>query len=337
MDNIGLDVHKRETQVCVLTETGARHDLRIPTARERLVALFAPRARSRILLEASTESEWVAQTLEALGQEVIVADPGFAPMYGRTHRVIKTDQRDAHALAEAAGRGIYRPVFRPPAACREQRALLTVRETLVRSRTRASNVVRALVRQEGFRLPLGTPSQLPARVASLALPPALAARIAPVLAQWPSREDALALLNAEVEEQAATDLLQRLQTVPSIGPVTAVAYTATIGAVERFRTAAQVECYVGLVPRERSSADRQHRGAITKTGPTRLRWLLVEAAWRVRRSRDPAARGLQEWMARIERRRGKKVAAVAVARKLTGILFALWRDGTTYRGQDPMA
>jgi transposase len=100
--------------------------------------------------------------------------------------------------------------------------------------------------------------------------------------------------------------------------------------VTRFASAHQVEAYLGLAPRERSSGEQQHRGAITKQGNPRVRWLLVEAAWRIRRSRHPAHAPLQAWAARIEARRGKRVAVVALARRLAGILFALWRDGSTY-------
>jgi len=336
MENIGLDVHQRETQICRLTATGVE-ERRIPTSRARLTAEFAPRAPSRILLEASTESEWVAQLLDGLGHEVIVADPGFAPMYGAARRVIKTDRRDARALAAAAHTGVYRAVYRVLPARQAQRALLTVRETLVRTRTRTSNVVRALLRQQGLRLPLGTPGRLAARVATLALEPPLAAQLAPLLRTWPQLHTELAALEEAVAAEVAADpVLPRLQSVPGIGPVTALAFVATLADPGRFRTAAQVQAYLGLVPREHSSADGQHRGRITKTGPTRLRWLLVEAAWRLRRTRRPEAAPLQAWMARIEHRRGRHVAIVALARKLAGILFALWRDGTTYHGAPPM-
>jgi transposase len=81
MDSIGIDLHKRESQVCILTAEGEIVEQRIATTRERFTALLGHRPRARILLEAATESEWVAQHLEGLGHEVIVADPNFAPMY----------------------------------------------------------------------------------------------------------------------------------------------------------------------------------------------------------------------------------------------------------------
>ena len=77
MDDVGIDVHKQESEICVLTEAGEVQTQRIRTRRDALAAVFGGRARARILIEASTESEWVAQCLEALGQAVIVADPGM--------------------------------------------------------------------------------------------------------------------------------------------------------------------------------------------------------------------------------------------------------------------
>ncbi len=95
MDTIGLDLHKRESQLCVLTEAGEIVERRIVTSRERFTAVLGSQPSARILVEASTESEWVARHLESLGHEVIVADPNFAPMYATRRRGVKTDRRDA--------------------------------------------------------------------------------------------------------------------------------------------------------------------------------------------------------------------------------------------------
>ena len=105
MDNIGLDLHQRESQLCLLTEEGEVLERRIVTTRERFTAVLGGRPRARILLEASTESEWVARHLERLGHAVIVADPNFAPMYATRRRRVKTDRRDARTLAEACRLG----------------------------------------------------------------------------------------------------------------------------------------------------------------------------------------------------------------------------------------
>jgi transposase len=332
MENIGLDLHKRETQVCILDESGAiQLERRIPTTRPALTALLGARAPARILLEAGTESEWVAQHLEHLGHEVTVADPNYAPMYSTRQRAVKTDRRDARGLAEAGRLGAYRVVHRPSARQRQVRAELAVRDALVRTRTRYINLLRAQLRQQGLRLPSGSPEQVRPRLARVALPPALAATVAPLVALLKPLEQELAAADARVSALAASDpAVRHLDAVPSIGPVTAAAFVATLDEVTRFPSAHHVEAYLGLAPQERSSGERQHRGAITKQGSSRVRWLLVEAAWRIRRSRHPAHAALQAWAARIEARRGKRVAVVALARRLAGILYALWRDGSTY-------
>jgi hypothetical protein len=120
--------------------------------------------------------------------------------------------------------------------------------------------------------------------------------------------------------------VNQLCTAPGIGPVTAVAFVVTLDDVTRFRTAHQVEGDLGLTPREYSSGERQHRGRISKTGNARMRSLLVEAAWRLLRTKDPAAAPLRAWAEGIAQRRGRSIAAVALARRLAGVLYAMWRD-----------
>ena len=136
MDTIGVDLHKRESQIRIVTTSGQTIDHRIATTRERFTHVFWGRPRMRILVEASTESEWVARHLESLGHAVIVADPGFAPMYATRSRRLKTDKRDARALCEAYRLGAYRAIHRVSDAQRHVRAELAVRDALVRTRTR---------------------------------------------------------------------------------------------------------------------------------------------------------------------------------------------------------
>ncbi len=107
MDHLGMDVHLKESQICILAEGGELIERRVRSEPQRFAAVLGDRPRARILLEASTDSEWVARCLEALGHEVIVADPNFAPMYATRTRKVKTDRRDARALAEACLLGAY--------------------------------------------------------------------------------------------------------------------------------------------------------------------------------------------------------------------------------------
>jgi transposase len=141
----------------------------------------------------------------------------------------------------------------------------------------------------------------------------------------------LAYSDETIERVAAHDeRVQRLRSVPSIGPVTAAAFVATIDDVQRFSHAHQLEAYLGLVPRECSSGDTQRRGPITKAGSSRMRWLLIQAAVSILRRRPPEAEALRIWALRIAARRGTHVAVVALARRLAGILYALLRDGSVF-------
>jgi hypothetical protein len=127
MDHIGIDVHKRESQIYILAAGGEVIERRIRTEPERFGAVLGTRPHARIVIKASTDSEWVARCLEALGHEVIVADPNFAPMYATRPRKVKTDRRDARALAEACLLGAYRPAHRLSDPQRHVRGRLVVR------------------------------------------------------------------------------------------------------------------------------------------------------------------------------------------------------------------
>src|SRR3989442_15071051 len=123
-------------------------------------------------------------------------------------------------------------------------------------------------------------------------------------------------------------VVQRLSTAPGVGPLTALSFVATLDEVERFDHAHQVESYRGLVPREWSSGEQQQRGKITKQGSGQMRALLVGAAWRILRRQGVVGSKLRHWAEHIAARRGKRIAVVALARRLAGMLYALWRDGS---------
>jgi transposase len=334
MEHVGIDVHKNESQICHLTELGELLEQRIATRRDRFAALLGQTPRARILIEASTESEWVARCLEDLGHEVIVADPNYAPMYATRSRRVKTDRRDAQALMEACRLGAYRPAHRTSDAQRQVRAELAVRDALVRTRARFISLMRALLRREGLRVRTGMASSFPRRLAELTLPEPLGTAITPLLAVIETLNRELDAADARLAQHAAADpVVRRLQTVPNIGPVTALSFVATLDRVERFRGPHPAAAYLGLVPGERSSGEQQRRGPITKRGNSRTRWLLVEAAWGMIRHAHPDTAELRAWAARIAARRGRRIAAVALARRLAGILYAMWRDGTNYQPQ----
>ena len=337
MDHCGIDLHKRESQICIESELGEVIEQRIRTERERFEAVFGRRRRAKILIEAMTESEWVARCLEELGHEVIVADPNFAPMYATRSRRVKTDRRDAATLADACRLGAYRAAHRASERSRHVRAELTVRESLVRTRTKWIAVAGALLRREGIRVRSGNADFFVKRVVETAMPEDLRTRITPLLTMLVELQKELRAADERVAAIVAGEpVIQRLCTVPGVGPVTATAFVATVDDIQRFAGPHQLESFLGLVPSEKSSGERQHKGRITKAGNSRVRWLLVEAAWSVLMSRRENTEELRRWAQRIALRGGMKVAIVALARRLAGILYAMWRDGTTFEPRRPV-
>jgi transposase len=327
-----IDLHKKESQIQLLTEAGEVIDARVATRPAALTRVFGEVARARVLVEASTESEWVAQHLESLGHEVIVADPNYTLMYGLRDRRIKTDRRDVAALLEACRRGIYRAVHRRSAAQRAVQAQLTVREALVRTRTRVIAVARALTRGAGLRIPSGHAESFGRRLAALEMPASLRTTLAPLTALVTTLQEQLAAVNAQVAAQSTADAAARqLQTCPLVGPVTAVAIVAALDTPTRFASAGHVTSYLGLVPSEDSSADRQRRGHLIRSAHPPVRALLVQLGWRVWRSATPSLAPLRAWARQVAARRGRRLAIVALARRLMRILFAMWRDGQPFR------
>ena len=166
------------------------------------------------------------------------------------------------------------------------------------------------------------------------LSPALAEEVAPLVTLFTPLNAAIAAADEHLSALEQSDpIVALLLTAPGIGPVTASALVATIDDITRFGSAHQLEAYLGLVPRELSSGEQRRLGPITKAGNRRVRWLLVEAAWRILRSKDPASARLRAWAGRLAARRGKRIAIVALARRLAGIVYAMWRDQMPYEGR----
>jgi transposase len=326
-----IDLHLRYSWIRVVDAEGrVLREQRVVTARERLTASFEGWGPMRILLETGTESEWVAQTLEQAGHQAIVADPNYAPMYGEIRRKVKTDRRDVAALAEANRHGWYRATHRRSAGQRALQQVLRSRRQLVQMRSGTVSLMRALLRQAGYRVASGTAARVPTRIAALVLPMPLATTLAPLGRMVVTLTTEIAAIDARLATAAAADpVVERLQTVPGVGPIVALTFRAFVDDVTRFASASHVSAALGLVPREDSSAERRHRGHITKAGPSELRSLLVQASWACWRS---AATGtLRAWVDRLASRRGKRIAVVALARRLSRIMFAVWRDDTRFR------
>jgi len=193
------------------------------------------------------------------------------------------------------------------------------------------SLAKALVRRDGLRV-AGSESHLVAkRIAALDLSDTLAAELLPLFHVLAPINEQIAAADRRITALTGSDAdVALLATAPSIGPVTASAVVATVDDITRFQSAHRFEAFIGLVPGERSSGEKRRVGHITKAGNSRVRYLLVEAAWRILRSKSDDTAALRAWALMIAARRGKRIAVVALARRLAGILYAMWRDGQPY-------
>src|SRR5687768_13705200 len=192
-------------------------------------------------------------------------------------------------------------------------------------------IIKSLVRRDGLRVRGSAAHLLQEKITALDPSPQLLEELQPLF-------ELLVPLQAQIE--AADDRIAALEktdpavallmTAPGIGAVTASATVAVADDITRFDSAHQFEAFLGLVPGELSSGDKRHIGHITKAGNPRVRYLLVEAAWRIMRSKQDDTAALRAWAVAITNRRGKRIAVVALARRLAGILYAMWRDNKPF-------
>jgi transposase len=328
MQHVAIDLGGRESQVCVRAPRGEiLEQKRLRTA--DLAEYLAKRAPAVVVLEACAEAFAVADAAKAANHVVRVVPATLAPALGVGARGIKSDSRDSEALSGASCRMDLPSIHVPSQASRERKSLCTARSALVRSRTILINSVRGWLRQSLTRVTSGVPETFTERVRKARADKTLPPYIEPLLASIDTLCKEIDAIDSQLMTQAKADpTCRQLMTVPGIGPVTATLFAATIDEVKRFPNAHQLESYLGLTPGEDSSSDRKRRTAITKAGSTQMRWLLIQAAHCARRTRG--THPMIEWSKEVEKRRGRKVAIVALARKLAGILFAMLRDGTLY-------
>jgi transposase len=335
MHIVGLDLGKRKSQVCVGTENGEIVvERRISTTRSELSGFFANYAPARVLVESSTGAEWVARHLESLGLTVVVGDPRFGPMYAQSDKRIKTDKRDSRALMTALRLGAFREAHRRSDASRDLRARLLVRANLVRARTRLIAQVRSLYDSRGVVIRSCHADAFADVVDATSIADGdreLAWVALPAVTQIGALDAAIAEADAELVMIARQNpVAVRLDCVAGVGTITALAFVCAVEDPRRFANARELASYFGFVPREKSSGDKNRRGTTTRVGDTLTRSYLIQAAWSIMRSKRSQVAPLKAWAANVAERRGSKVAVNALARRLTRILYAMWRDDADF-------
>jgi transposase len=307
----------------------------VSTTREALRASLRRffRGGLSIAIEAGNQTAWVHEVLVEMGAEVTVVNPAKVKLIAESRR--KTDKVDAKILCELLRLdGLPHPVHMPCREARSLRGLLVARRQLVSARTKLCNVVRGMLRQEGIRLPARALTTFVGweRLLSGGFEQShLLEIVAAYHSTFVSLTKSIRELERELARREKEDVrAERLQTMPRVGRITALTHLAAVDDVYRFSSSRKLVSYSGLAPTVRSSGERTNYGPITRQGRQELRFVWVQVAHQVALDRQRDTQPLRTWFRRLERRRGKKTAIVALARRLIAIAYHLLREETVY-------
>ena len=327
---IGADYHPGFQQIAFVdTDTGEFQERRLQhreEAEEFYRELAAQAMQVRVGMEASGQARWFERLLSELHFELGIGDG--AEIRTKRVRKQKTDRQDAQLILRLMLEDRFPKIWVPSWENRDLRQLLWHRHRMVQARTRIMNQLQAVALNEGLRckkrLWRDTGRE---QLESFALAPWASRRRRDLLELLDRLTPTIAELTQAIEQEAKKcPAAQRLQTHPGVGARTALAFVLIIGRAERFQCGKQLASYLGLVPLEDSSGNRRRLGHITKQGNSLLRFLLVEAAQVTVRS-DPEGRSKYFHLAM---RRGRKIAKVAMARRLAVRLYWMWRKEWDY-------
>ena len=330
MRSVALDLGVKTISYCEVAGAAIVQRTNVSSV-DLLEPLLGPKApAARVAIEACREAWFVHAKLTEWGNDVLLVDTTRSRQLGIGQHLRKTDRIDAEVLARGVERGGIPLAHVLSPHRQELRRQLGVRRALIETRAQYVTTIRGLVRERGGRLRLCDTEHFLSNVRKAGLDSQVLQVIHPLLSVLEVIDGELIQVEQSLEELCAKEpVVLQLTTTPGVGPIVAASFVSVIDDANRFRRAHQVESYLGLVPSETSSGGKRRIGSITKQGNSYLRALLVQAAWVILRAPnrgDP----LRSWGQAIANRRGKRVATVALARRLAGVLWAMWRDGTVY-------
>src|SRR5689334_5169987 len=310
---VGIDVHRKRSQVAVVTEDGTVElNKNVVNGSEPMLRLIGDLpSGTPVAFEAAFGWGWLAALLEDYGFEAHLVHPLRCKAIASAR--LKNDKVDAATLAQLLRADLLPKAWIAPPAVRQLRALLRHRAGLVRLGTQQRNRIHAVVADFGYDRS-GSYLSGPGRgwLAGLDLPPASREIVTGCLAVIDGLAPLTGRIDTELRQHAKADpRVKILTTLPGVGQFTALVMLAEIGDITRFPSARKLASWAGLTPTVRGSDRTVRHGHISKQGPAWLRWVLNQAAQTAKRSPELAAT-----YATIAKRRGKKIATIAISRKL---------------------
>jgi transposase len=329
---IGADLHQRFCYMTCLDENGQVVEQRSianqPEALKDYVGRW-PRP-IHMAVEASSSTATFVDLLSPLADRIVVVHPQRVKAIASAK--LKNDKVDSQTLAQLLRADLLPTAWLSDPATRILREQVRLRSSLVQQRTRWKNQVHSTLHRWGQRAHVTDLFGQSGRawLSALVLPTAARQTVDTQLKLIDAVDQQIADADKQMREIAQADFDARvLMTIPGIGAFSALVVKAEVGNIQRFSTKRQLYSYAGLVPWVRDSADHHRRGHITRAGSPLLRWVMAEAAMNAVRS-SPGAR---EYFLRLAKRKPRAVARVALARKLLGVVWALWTHGICFDEQ----
>ncbi len=327
----GIDFHKVTSTLCAVYQDGREVEKLITVKTKLLVQYLSNKKDWVIGIEVTGGANDMAEKLKACGHEVILINSNQFRGIGIGGK--KTDQRDAIALTNALRLGFIPEVHLRTKRSREIKSLLTSREHLVQARVDSINHIRGTLREYGITIAAGVEN--------------FYAEAFSKIHELTNEQIKRALLLIfervrllkEEEKQIESDLLfftkddetvQRLQTIPGVGPITALMMLAVVDDISRFKNSKLFAAYLGLVPRVSASANVRMMGSITRSGSEMLRRYLIHGA-RAWMRYSPKEDVNRIWAEKLKERRGMNKATVALAHRMARICFAVLKDKSAYK------
>src|SRR5262252_593398 len=330
---VGIDVHRKRSQVAVINEGGeVLANRNVPNGTQPVLGVIGGLPPGTpVAFEAAFGWGWLVELLEDYGFAAHLVHPLQCKAIASAR--LKNDKVDAAILAQLLRADLLPEAWIAPPPVRRLRALLRHRAQLVRLRTLLRNRIHAVLADHGYDRPGGCWSG-PGRawLASLPLPAISREVIDDDLALIDALQVPIDRLDWEVHQQARRDPRVKVLThLPGVGPYTALVLLAEIGDITRFGSARKLASWAGLTPTVRGSDLTVRHGHISKQGSAWLRWVLNQAAQTAKRSPQFAAT-----YAAIAKRRGKKIATIAIARKLLTRAWHLLNDLQAASADEPL-
>jgi len=326
MNSVGIDLHRNRSHIAVIDEQGELTlSKRIINGRETFLELLGGlEGESQIAVEATYGWEWLAELLEDSGYDLHLAHPLRTRAIAAAR--VKTDAVDAKTLALLLRADLLPEAYVAPRELRDLRELLRHRIALTAMRSALKNRVHAILAKHGITREHSDLFGKGGRqfLAGLELREAPRARLDSLIALICDFDREIDATSKEIDQRAKVDdRVEVLCQIRGIGPYTAMLIIAEVGEISRFPDARHLCAWAGLTPTVRSSDGRARLGHISRQGSPALRWALVEAAQKCTTGGGP----LRDQFERIAKRRGRKIAKVAVARQILTLSYYGLRDG----------